>query len=147
MNYVYAYGVIDDTNTKLVQGMSEEKRRESDDIASEAEQFYSVADMIRQTDDKDTPRDPYDENRLRKEEVGEDSPNLDTINTESAPYTNSKNVGEQEVSGSNPDPASDDDMLTDAQDVGTQLGETSEHKQPLQLGDDIDAAENSIKHH
>ena len=87
------------------------------------------------------------ENRLRDDAVGHDSSSSEIINTESAPYVNSKNVGEQEVSGSTPDPDADADTLANAQAVGTQLDETADTPQELDVGGDIDKAEEYERTH
>jgi len=50
-------------------------------------------------------------------------------------------VGEESVSGSEPDPESDDDLLANAQAVGEQLGEDPEHPEEIDIARDIDAAE------
>ncbi len=42
--------------------------------------------------------------------------------------------GEQSISGSAPDPASDDDVLQNAQDMGLASGEDEEHPKELDLG-------------
>ena len=122
------------------KGMSHTKASESEENAEDAEKFTSVTDMIRTVDEDE--QDTYNPSALRKSEVGEDGP---IINTESVPYVHPENVGEQEISGSMPDPASDDDMLEVAQAVGTQLGETSEKPEEIDIGRDIDIAEEKIR--
>ncbi len=64
-------------------------------------------------------------------------------NTSQAPYRHPSNQGEQSVSGTTPDPESDDDTLANAQEVGEQLNkdDEEEHPQELDLGSDIDKAE------
>lgn len=126
------------------QGMSQESGRESDDTASETEQFDSVSDFTHDAE-LESAVNPYDETKLRTEEVGDDSSDPHISNTNAAPYLNPENTGEQEVSGSTPDPASDDDMLQNAQAVGGQQGEDSEH--PQELNPDIDKSEEAIKNH
>ncbi len=49
--------------------------------------------------------------------------------------------GEQSVSGDMPSPSSDDDTLSNAQAVGTQLDEDPEHPKEVDIGRDIDKAE------
>lgn len=63
----------------------------------------------------------------------------DTIDLKSPAVT-----GEESISGSAPDPESDDDLLANAHAVGQQLGEDLEHPQEVDIARDIDAAE---KHH
>lgn len=50
-------------------------------------------------------------------------------------------IGEQSVSGSNPDPSSDDDTVLNAQSMGLALDEDEEHPKELDIGSDIDKAE------
>jgi hypothetical protein len=49
--------------------------------------------------------------------------------------------GEESVSGLMPDPESDDDTLMNAHAVGEQLDEDLEHPKPLDIGRDINEAE------
>lgn len=134
-------------NQNTWTGMSQEEGKVSDDRAEEGEQFTSVTDMVRNTDETDEFPDTYDPNALKRDEVGNDTPGFSGVNTESAPYTHPENIGEQEVSGSTPDPASDNDTLANAQAVGTQLDETSENPQEVDLGEDIDKAEEYYREH
>ncbi len=62
---------------------------------------------------------------------------------DAAPHT----VGEQGVNATNPDPASDDDTLANAQNVGLRLDEDEEHPQELDIGSDIDKAEEYHRNH
>lgn len=133
-------------NQNTWEGMSQQTGSVSDDRAEEGEQFTSVSDMIRNTDEAEAS-DTYDPNALKRNEVGNDTPGFSGVNTESAPYTQPENIGEQEVSGSTTDPASDDDTLANAQAVGTQLDENSENPQEVDLGNDIDKAEEYHRTH
>lgn len=54
-------------------------------------------------------------------------------------------VGEESISGDMPTPDADADMEQAAQDVGTQEEEDTEHPEELDIGRDIDKAEESIK--
>jgi hypothetical protein len=49
--------------------------------------------------------------------------------------------GEQSISGDMSDPSADDDTLSNAQNMGLGLGEDSEHPQELDIGSDMDKAE------
>lgn len=49
--------------------------------------------------------------------------------------------GEQSVSGSDPSPDSDDDTLKNAQAVGEQWGENTEGPEPVDIGRDVNKAE------
>lgn len=70
-----------------------------------------------------------------------------TVNTSDAPNQHEYNQGEQSVSGSTPDPESDDDTLENAHNMGLQLNEDDEHPQPLNLAADIDKAEEYHRTH
>ena len=48
---------------------------------------------------------------------------------------------EQSVSGTMPDPESDDDTLKNAQQVGMQAGESTQHPEELDIARDIDKGE------
>jgi hypothetical protein len=78
---------------------------------------------------------------------GDDSANTDDINTLQAPYTQPENLGEQSVSGTTPDPSADDDTLENAHSVGTQLDEDEEHPEEIDVGRDMDEAENYLRTH
>lgn len=84
---------------------------------------------------------------------GEDSSNLqnvdgrekiesDEFGNETLDEENSPSVkGEQSVSGDMTDPASDDDVLKNAHDVGIALDEDSENPQELDIAEDVEEAE------
>lgn len=65
----------------------------------------------------------------------------------SNPAVSPDEVGEQSVSGDMPDPASDDDTLANAQNVGLRLDEDEEHPKPLDIGSDRDKAEEYHRSH
>lgn len=81
--------------------------------------------------------------------AGDDSPGSEEINTEMAPYQEPSTQGEQSVSGSMPDPTSDDDTQANAHGVGEQLGEDDEEENPeeLDIARDIDEAEEYKRTH
>lgn len=54
---------------------------------------------------------------------------------------------EQSVSGTMPDPESDDDTLQNAHQMGLQRGETYDNAQELNLDRDLDSNANSAKTH
>lgn len=56
-------------------------------------------------------------------------------------------TGEQAVSGDMPTPDSDDDTLANAQAVGTQTHEDSEHPEEVDIGRDVDEAEEYERTH
>jgi hypothetical protein len=51
--------------------------------------------------------------------------------------------GEESISGSEPSPDSDDDTLNNAQEVGEQLGETTENPESVDIARDVDEAEDA----
>ena len=53
--------------------------------------------------------------------------------------------GEESVSGSDPDPTSDDDMLENAHAVGEQQKEDLEHPKEINIGSDVNSAEETIR--
>ena len=55
--------------------------------------------------------------------------------------------GEQGVNATNPDPASDDDTLANAHNVGLRLDEDEEHPQELDIASDVDKAEEYHRTH
>lgn len=57
------------------------------------------------------------------------------------------NVGSQDISGDMPDPSSDDDVLENAHNMGIGLDEDSGHPKPLDIGGDIDKAEEYKRTH
>lgn len=50
-------------------------------------------------------------------------------------------LGDQTVSGENPDPESDDDTLQNVHDVGLGLDEDYDNPQPLDIAKDVEEAE------
>lgn len=55
--------------------------------------------------------------------------------------------GEQSVSGTTPDPGSDDDVLRSTHEVGLAQNEDEKHPQDLDIGGDIDRSEEYQKTH
>ena len=75
--------------------------------------------------------------------LDEEASGNDTLNATTSPAVQ----GEQAVNASTPDPDSDDDMLQNAQNMGFQLEEDEEHPKPLDMGSDIDKAEEYHRTH
>lgn len=63
------------------------------------------------------------------------------------PILSPQEEGEISVSGSMPDPESDDDTLKNEKEVGHQLGESTEHPEELDDARDTDKAEDYQKTH
>lgn len=124
--------IADDTPPTR-QTISSEMEKRSDEVGSEPDN----------TDDTDTtivPTTPTFDNPT----VPTVAPVYqDTETTEvSGLDSSSPSVrGEQSVSGDMPNPASDDDTLANAQAMGFQLDEDSEHPKPLNMAGDFDRAE------
>lgn len=62
-------------------------------------------------------------------------------------FTTPQLEGEESVSGSMPDPESDDDVLQNAHDMGLQRGETYDNAEIVDLARDIDANEKYQQDH
>lgn len=66
--------------------------------------------------------------------------------TNNSPFSPDE-VSEQMVSGSMPDPESDDDMLDNAHDVGLYTETDDDDAQPLNIADQIEKAEKYHRDH
>lgn len=120
-----------DNNTKvkkpdlpLTRIMSDQAKLSSDDKANENEVIT-------------TPLDQQPDISALTEEDASGNETLD----HASPATS----GEQSISGDMPDPASDNDTLANAQAVGMQLDEDTEHPQEIDIARDIDLAEEEIR--
>ena len=56
-------------------------------------------------------------------------------------------LDEESISGSMPDPESDDDALKSAHEMGIGLGESYEHPKELDIAKDVNKAEEHIRTH
>lgn len=75
---------------------------------------------------------------------------LDQLEDEEKPASEPLSPERQDeiaVSGTMPDPESDDDTLKNAQNVGLQVGENTEHPEEIDIARDIDKAEDSLRTH
>ncbi|HVT01729.1 MAG TPA: hypothetical protein VHE53_05905 [Patescibacteria group bacterium] len=76
---------------------------------------------------------------------------LDDVNQElkekKDPTLSPERQDEQSVSGSMPDPESDDDTLKNAQDVDLQAGENTESPEEIDISRDVNKAEENQKTH
>lgn len=77
---------------------------------------------------------------------GDDSPNSNVINTETAPYHGSENLGESSASGTTPDPTADDDVEKNANLMGQQLNK-ADGQEEVDISRDIDSEENDLQTH
>jgi len=90
--------------------------------------------MTQNIDDRKIVRSPSD----FQNDFGElQTPDNNTLTAPFAPNVK----GEQSVSGTTPDPSSDDDTLANAHDMGIGLGEDAEHPQDLNIAKDMADAE------
>ena len=128
-----------DKNT--LKGMSHVKVAEAEDLATEKD-----------TESNDSEASPIDADVIpftvnKQNASGDDSPAADDINTSQAPFMHPSNEGQQSISGSEPDPTSDDDTLDAAHAVGSQLNEddSMEHPQELDIARDINQAERDLR--
>ncbi len=98
-----------------------------DDAQKKQAQLKKMAD-----DSQVVSRDQYNEDKnVAHEPESEDSIALKSPSVQ----------GSDAVSGSTPDPESDDDTLLNAHAMGLQLDEDIEHPKPLDLAGDINKAE------
>ncbi len=128
-------GVSKDTNDPntpppsrepVSQTMSDFKHQATRDMPSQKDEFMSdAADEVPQATPGSTPTGNK------------------TLDEETPPHV----AGEQGMNATNPDPASDDDTLANAQNVGLRLDEDEEHPQELDIGSDIDKAEEFHRTH
>lgn len=128
-----------DKNT--LEGMSQVRSDEVEDLATEKD-----------TEGSDMHKEPFDPNlkpyTVNKQDApGDDTPGTEDMNTASAPFAHPSNEGQQSISGSEPDPTSDDDTQAAAHAAGMQLNEDSdmEHPQEIDLARDIDEAERDLR--
>lgn len=118
----------DDTAPPTINQMSSAYMKQANDIAS---------------DDTSIIYDPL--TGLPVSSDAKEQQNQQTGEASSLNSTSPSVQGEQSVSGDMPDPESDDDTLVNAQQVGTQLEEDSENPKELNIGADIDKAEQAIR--
>lgn len=105
---------------KIEQGMSTTEASAVEDIAEE-EEHASASD----TEQQGVQKSVSSENTVRNV----------------APSV----AGEQSVSGDMPSPEADDDTLANAQAVGTQVDEDTEHPEEIDIARDIDEAEEELR--
>lgn len=91
--------------------------------------------MFKQGDDNITKPTVISLDQLQREEEPE------------KPFLSPQEEGEISVSGSMPDPESDDDTLQNEKNVGHQVGESVEHPEELNDARDTDRAEEYQKTH
>jgi hypothetical protein len=120
------------------KGMSDEMLADAKDTATEEDQDDQTTRVNTHTNES-----AYLVNV--KDAAGDDSPGSEEINTRQASYSQDDSLGEQSISGSTPDPTSDDDTLEAAHAVGTQLDEDEENPQDLDIARDIDKAEKALR--
>lgn len=110
------------------QGESQEEGEKSDDTASEdTSQVYS-------------PPQPDYEETLSIDDITQEEQHDDKYLKPQIPSIQ----GEQSISGDMPEPDADADMEENAQAVGTQMDEDPEHPEEIDIGRDIDKAEEEI---
>ncbi len=105
---------------------SPEESQVIDEEASEAEIFQSPEDLLEREDENET------DGVLANDKLAADQ---------------SDTFGEMSVSGTMPDPEATEDTLTDVQSVGMQLDETTEKPEDIDIGRDVDKAEEYLRTH
>lgn len=141
--------VSDEIYRKHVRaGMSDVKGDASEDLANEAEITGTASSNAPSAVTASQANNDAKGVNIQNAS-GDDSPGSEDINTETAPYQQPENLGGQSVSGSNPDPTSDDDTQANAHGVGEQLGESEneENPQEIDIGRDVDEAEEYLRNH
>lgn len=135
-------------DTSGLTGISEDNTR-NDDLSEDTTPIsHTMSDVMYKTSlatadgtDDDAPELPDNE----------DPPSATPASTptgnEELDIASPDEVGEQSVSGDMPDPASDDDTLENAHNVGLRLNEDEEHPQELDIASDIDKAEEFHRTH
>lgn len=147
----------DEYKQAIQQGMSNEARAAATDIATEPSSTDQTGNTAPQPT---TPQDveltkggeneKLDQTRAEALQTGVSPDFGKQLNTKynetgDAPYVQPENTGEEEASGTTPDPRSDDDTLQAAQQAGMQVGEDPEHPEPVDIARDVDRAEQRIK--
>lgn len=135
------------------EGMSDIYRDAANDIASETSEksVESPAPSQSAVTQQGAQTVASDENATGNN----DSDNVDGTNSdpltenqgEIASQESPAQAGEKSVSGSAPTPDSDDDTLANAQAVGTQTHEDPEHPEEIDIGRDVEEAEEYQKTH
>lgn len=87
-----------------------------------------------------------DDHRFQVKPLGSTIPKKrDEADDYQSPKASPSVQGEQAASSSMPDPSSDDDTLQNAQDMGMQVNETTEHPEELDIARDIDKGEQAFR--
>lgn len=84
----------------------------------------------------DQTNNPFDEEELESLEDLQSTGN-DTIDEAASPET----LGEQSMSGTDPDPESDDNALDAAQEAAVAPDADEEHPQPMNIAEDVRKAQ------
>jgi hypothetical protein len=131
-------------NADIIKGMSQARIDAINDIASEDDTPDHSSETV---SDEEIEKDAIGVNIQNA--AGDDSPGSEDVNTETAPYQQPENIGEQAASGSESDPTADDDTQANAFGMGEQLGEDAdeENPQPVGLGEDVDKSEDYFRTH
>lgn len=113
------------------QGMSSYERQVANDTASEDETMNTQpASGAAQIDS------------LTNTGILQDTDEADDYNS---PNASPSVQGEQSVSGDMPAPESDDDTLQNAQNMGMQMDETTEHPEEVDIARDVDEGEQAVR--
>lgn len=145
----------DEYNQQVQNGMSSVTRSAATDDATEPSntanssltqpQPTTPEDIeLTKSDSSNTPNDQVVQTGIPSD-FGKQTVSSPYTTTQDASYQQPENTGEQSASGTTPDPRSDDDALSMAQQAGFQINEDPEHPQPVDAARDIDTAEQSIK--
>ncbi len=139
-------------NKKIEQGMSTTYEDISNVVASDTSEEESPTPKATKSAVTEQGAETVvaNENAITNTSEFEEGTNEDPLTTEQGEFAAQESpaeAGEQSVSGDMPTPDSDDDTLANAQAVGTQTEEDPEHPEELDIGRDIDEAEEYERTH
>lgn len=149
-------------NETMKDEMSDVQKRHADDIASERDMTSTpkqdplgsatITNYGTNATSDTTDEDTLDQNNNGPNGVidadEQSAQSIDPNDSSGFVHENSPSeIGEQSVSGDEPDPDSDDDTLANAHHMGQQPDEDLEHPKPIDIADNVDAAEEHIRSH
>jgi hypothetical protein len=140
-----AAGMMNDTTG--MTGISKDTNNPNTPPNTSGPVSRTMSDYKSQISADPLPEDPVDAGTTDESQAVAPPGSTPTGNKVFESQDNTESQGEQSVSGTTPDPASDDDTLENAHNVGLRLDEDEEHPKPLGVGDDMDKAEEYQRSH
>lgn len=146
----------DATNSKLYisktqEGMSDTYKSKAEELASGRKNIVSgdqsaiANDTAKAHEEQDRPKKFL--TNPAQFPAGVAGGQVTTANRQVPHVSVPSSQGEQSVSGDMPSPESDDDTLANAQQVGSQVDEDTEHPEEVDIARDIDEAEEWHREH